>query len=394
MSSASTLVFRRQQRILKICTVLFAPVAFFTRRLEWVVGVEDIASMATQISRALPRSYSVVRTRHPFYESVRYDAIIQKQNVREGTLREQWQRLYAGPVLLAWLINRSRGFVYVGAFGFLQHEHDDRAFEFSTLRRRGRRIVCYFTGNDIRSPKLSTARAEQTGRPNLGSILASVDPLFATDEYDDTRRRRARVADQYADAIFTAREDQLAYLERPTHPFLYFYPDENFAPPTSKFDAPERIIVVHAPSKTLLKGTPAVREAMERITREHPHVEYRELTGVTNDRVLAALDEAHIAVNQLYASMPGVFGIEAMARRCVMVASARSADEPDLGPDADHAWVHADAESLYDTLSDLIARPNELAEQARRGWDWARANASRSACSQRIAQTLTSLAQP
>ncbi len=385
---SATTVFDRQRLLLRVCTWLFAPVALFSRRLEWVVGPEDVALMATHIARALPRSYTAVHVRHPFYAGVGYDAVIQTDSAALGGRWQTWRRLYGGPVLLAWLVNRAKGFVYVGGEGFLASHHDEREFEFAFLRRRGRRVICYFTGNDIRSPRLMAERAEQTGRPNIGTALLAVDPLFATEAYDRSRRERARVADAYAEAIFTAREDQLSYLRSPTRPFLYFYPDEQFAAETAKFDRLDPLVVVHAPSNPLLKGTDAVRAAMARLTAEHPHVQYRELIGVPHEEVLAALDTAHIALNEFLSSVPGVFGVEAMARRCVLVTSANVRDEPDLGADAEGAWVVADTTDLYERVGALIADPAALAAQASRGWQWARDHASASACASAISDAL------
>lgn len=387
MSGSDTTIFRRQQLLLKVCFVLFRPIALFTRRLDWVVGPEDIALMSTHIAGALPRSYTALLTRNPFY-SVSYDAVVETSSRALGGRWAIWRRLYGGAVLLAWLACRSRGFIYVGGLGFLKSDHDEREFEFAFLRAHGRRVVCYFTGNDIRSPRLSIERAERTGRPNIGSILVDLDPDFAHPEYDAARRTRAEVAERHAEAIFTARVDQIAYLESPTHPFLYFHPDEQFVQTTSKYDTLERIVVVHAPSNPRLKGTDAVREAMDRITATYPQVEYRELTGVPHEQVLAALDAAHIALNEFHSSVPGVFGIEAMARRCVLVTSADVDDEPDLGEDSRGAWVIADVDSLHDQITAILARPQEMAAQADRGWEWARRHASASACVRAINEVL------
>ncbi len=164
MSDPATVVFRRQKALLRVCSVLFKPFAFFTRRIDWVVGPEDIALMATHIAGALPRSYTAIHARNPFY-SVAYDAVIQKPSRALGGRLEVWRRLYGGPVLLAWLMNRARGFIYVGGGAFLEGHHDERDFEFSFIRSHGRRLVCYFTGNDIRSPKLSLERAPAPGGP-------------------------------------------------------------------------------------------------------------------------------------------------------------------------------------------------------------------------------------
>lgn len=393
MAASTSVVFRRQQALLRTLFWVFKPFALFTRRIDWVVGPEDIALMATHIAEALPNSYTAIHARNPFY-SVEYDAVIQTTSTALGGRLATWRRLYGGPILLAWLVNRARGFIYVGGGAFLEGHHDEREFEFAFIRRHGRRLVCYFTGNDIRSPRLSQQRAEETGRPNIGSILATIDPIFAAPEYDLARRTRAQVAERHAEAIFNARNDQLSYLEGHTHPFLYFYPDEQFVDSTVKFDAPERIVVVHAPSNPLLKGTDAVREVMARITQSHPHVEYRELIGVPHEQVLAALDDAHVALNEFYASVPGVFGVEAMARRCVLVTSARASDEPDLGEDADEAWVIADVHTLHDALLTVLAHPEEMAAQAARGHAWAMANASASASARALALALAPATEP
>ncbi len=388
MTASTSVVFRRQQALLRTLYWVLKPFALFTRRIDWVVGPEDIALMATHIAEALPNSYTAIHARNPFY-AVEYDAVIQTSSTALGGRLATWRRLYGGPILLAWLVNRARGFIYVGGGAFLEGHHDEREFEFAFIRSRGRRLVCYFTGNDIRSPRLSVTRAEETGRPNIGSVLVTIDPAFAAPEYDRARRLRAEVAERHAEAIFNARNDQLSYLEGHTHPFLYFYPDEQFVDATDKFEAPERIVVVHAPSNPLLKGTDVVREVMARITQSHPQVEYRELIGVPHEQVLAALDEAHIALNEFYASVPGVFGVEAMARRCVLVTSARFADEPDLGEDADDAWVIADVDSLHDELRTVLAHPAEMAAQAERGWNWAKRHASASASTKALNQALS-----
>ncbi len=387
MSDPSSVTFRRQKLILRVCHAVFAPFALCARNLDWVVGPEDIALMATHIAAALPRSFTAIHARNPFYD-VPYDAVIQTSSTALGGRWATWRRLYAGPVLLAWLAHRSRGFIYVGGGGYLDGHHDQREYEFGFLRAHGCRIVCYFTGNDIRSPKRMAERARDTGRANLGTVLLALDPIFATDEYDDARRRRAEVADEYADVIFNAREDQLSYLTSDTKPFLYFYPDEQFAPPTTKFDALETIVVVHAPSNPRLKGTDAVRRVMERITSEFPDVEYREIINAPHRQVLDALDGAHIALNEFYSSLPGVFGIEAMARRCVLVTSARVADEPDLGADAEGAWVVADVDTLYERVADVLSHPERLAAQSAAGWEWARQHASASACSRVLIEAL------
>lgn len=385
---SNTTIFRRQKLILRVFFWVFKPFALFTRRLDWVVGPEDIALMATHIAASLPRSYTAIHARNRFYPTIRYDAVIQTASTALGGRWAIWRRLYGGPLLLAWLVNRSRGFIYVGGGAFLEGHHDEREFEFSFIRRHHRRLVCYFTGNDIRSPKLMAELAERTGYPNLGTALAALDPIFMTPEYDSARRLRAKVADRHAEIIFNARLDQLSYLERPTEPFLYFYPDDDFLTTTDKFRSLEKIVILHAPSKPVLKGTDHVRAAIEILSQERDDFEYRELVDVSNQDVLGALDDAHIALNEFYAYMPGIFGIEALARRCVLVTSADGREERDLPEGANDAWVIARVHDLLDKVRWLLDHPDDLERQSEVGWRWARENASAHANGRRLREIL------
>lgn len=384
--AATSRRFDRQKRVLSLAYWLLKPLALFFPRIGWVVGVEEIALMTRHIANALPRARAVVHRLHPFYD-VDYDYVIQHDSSRFAVYR----RLYGGPLLLAWLANRAHGFIYVGGAGFLDIQDDQREFEFSFLKRRGRKVVCYFTGSDIRSPRRMRELAEQTGFPNIGSLMLDIDPVYATDEYDGVRRERSRIADTYADRVFTAGVDQLSYLTSPTEPFRYFYPDDAFAEPNGKFDNVERYVILHAPSNPRLKGTEYVREAIARLSKDRDDFEYREITDASNAEVIAALSQAHIALNQFHAFVPGVFGIEALARRCAMLTSADERLEPDLGPGANEAWVVTRPDEIFDNLTRLLDNPLSIREQAERGFAWARANAAASADGRRVRAVLDQL---
>lgn len=341
--------------------------------------------MTEQIARAIPDSLTVIDQVHPFYPNSA-DIVIAPAGARFDRLR----RWFLAPLILGWALPRARGVIYVGHKGFLEHAMDERAWELRFIRARRRHPVLVFTGSDIRSPALMSSLAIEHGFENIGSILAASGPPFTSEHYEETRRRRSEVADRYASAVFTARVDQLSYLTGPTHAFPYLYPDDRFTPDASKFDDLTKIVVVHAPSKPVIKGTEAVRAAVEAVRERHPELDYRELTGVDNEQVLEALGAAHIALNQFHAYVPGVFGIEAMANQCVMVCSADPRIETDLEA-AEGAWVVATEATLAAELENLLAAPELLAAQAQRGQTWARDHASESATGERLRQVLDGL---
>lgn len=353
------------------------------RPVSWVVGPVEIASLVVNVARAIPGSFSVALTPHRFYDAP-YD-------YRIDPGRGDWlRRRLVAPWLFGRLAAHARGFIYVGAEGFLLAA-DGRAWEFAFLKRHGVRIVCLFTGSDIRSPVLMRRMQEETGLENIVTYLDQVAPVFASVGYDDQRRQTAVVADRSADAIFSAAVDQLSYLASPLEPFPYFYPDDDVLLDDAKHSAPGPRIVVHAPSSPIIKGTQVVRAAVQRLRADGYDFDYRELSGVPHTEILAALREAHIVLNEFYAFVPGVFGVEAMANGCALLTRADETIETGLPAGSNEAWVVTTAGDIYTHLRRLLDAPETIGPQAAAGRDWVLRHATVSASGARIAKLLDRL---
>lgn len=341
--------------------------------------------MAHHISRIIPRSYSVVLVQHKFYD-FDYDRVVAR--LRNPFLAEVLAAVL-GPIILGRLINRAQGFVFLGDLGFLSvNEHNFREFEFEFIRSRGCKLVCYFVGSDIRSPQLLREFEKKTGLVSLGTQLEKSDPVFGTEQHEKSRQRVAAVAEKYADAIFSASVDQLSYLTRSTYPITYFYPDEDFQRDDSKFDSLDHIVVVHAPSNSIIKATDLVRDAVERLHSEGYHFEYVELINAPNTTVRKELARTHIVLNQFYAYIPGVFGIEGLASNCVVLMSADENIEPDLPAGSNDAWVVTRYFEIYEKLKHLLDHPEVLRQQAALGQAWATEHVSFSHAGPRLLEVL------
>ena len=342
-----------------------------------MIGPVEVASIVANFARAVPDSYSVTLTPHRFYD-FSYDFQI-------GAGRGDWlSRRFVAPWKFGRLAATARGFVYVGAEGFLLSGMDDREWEFGFLRRHGVRIVCLFAGSDIRSPALMRRFQEETGLETIATYLDQVSPLFATAAYDEQRQRTAAVADRYADVIFNAAVDQLSYLQRATEPFPYFFPDEDLLLDDAKHAAPGPRIVVHAPSSPIIKGTQVVRAAVQRLQAQGYDFEYRELIEAPHAEVLASLREAHIVLNEFYAFVPGVFGVEAMANGCALLTRADESIETDLPVGSNSAWVVTTAADIYANLRQLLDHPDQITQQATAGRAWVKEHATVSASGARV----------
>lgn len=349
--------------------------------MSWVVGPVEVASMVAGISAALPDAYSVSLAPHRFYSHT-YDFALTGR--RGDALRHRLQ----SPWIFGKLASQASGFIYVGPAGYLADTGDGRRWEFAFLKRRGVGLACVFTGSDIRSPSLMRAFQARTGLETIVTYLDQVSSVFATEEYDAKRRTLARVADAHADVIFSASVDQLSYLERTTEPFPYFYPDQDVLEDDTKHQGEGPMIVVHAPSSPIIKGTQVVRAAVQRLQWEGYQFEYRELIDVSHDEVLRNLRDAHIVLNEFYAFVPGVFGVEAMANGCALLTRADEAIEPDLPAGSNSAWLVTTVADVYWNLRLLLDEPARVVEQARAGRAWVKANATTSATGARLRATL------
>lgn len=362
--------------------------------LDWVVGPYEIASLVYDIGRALPNSLSVVLAKHRYYD-LPYGWAPGPLSRLPGAARGR--DLFLGPWQLGRLAARARGFLYVGSEGFLNSGRDLREHEFRFLRRRGIKIVCMFTGNDIRSPKRMRELEQELRRPNLGTYLADINPVFGTDAYDDLKRQIAVVTDRYADLIYNADVDQRGYLERPVLPTRYFYPDDEITNSFERFADLTRPVVMHAPSSPIIKGTQLVRAAVAALFEEGYEFDYVELIEVPNADVKVALMRAHIVLNEFYAFTPGVFGVEAMASGVALLTSADPKVEPQLPADAADAWLITPPHRILDHLRLLLDEPHRLEPLARRGTQWVRdhasASSSGSAISAELGEVLNRLAR-
>ncbi len=347
-----------------VCNVF---VARTMPRKEWAVGVDEVAANVHNISRALGDTVSVSMTQHPFY-AYRYDHALPAR-FKGRYLRHIVCILYS-PILLGYLCCRVNGFLYVAGGGYLLTEFDGREREFRFLKAHGLKIACFFCGSEIRSVRLMNELSRALGRDLISTYQTVAIPGFDANRRETFRKMLAASADAHADHVFNAPVDQISYLRKPVHPFMYFYPDSSFRRNDAKFSDLRRVRIVHGPSSPLIKGTPLVRAAIKKLQLEGYDFEYKELIGVSNHVMLASLAEAHVVLNEFYALVPGQFGVEAMASHCALITSADDRIETSLPPGANSAWMVTEYWNIYDHLKRLLDDPALIRHYADAGFAW------------------------
>ncbi len=354
--------------------------------ISWVVGPDDVASMVVQIASAISNSYSVSFSQNPSY-AYAYD---HRCHTRDSSPLRWIERIFVGPILLGRLMNRARGFLYVGDTGFLLHGKDQRAFEFAYLKKHSRMVVCYWCGSDIRSTRRMHELEAATDLPNISTYIRFQNPRLETDGWERIKAKIAAVADRYADAMFSNSVDHLSYLTRPTEPFLYFFSDEDIVE-RDKFNDLSCPVIVHASSSPIIKGTPLVRAAIALLRSQGYEFEYVELIGVSNAEVKRQLARAHISLNQFYGFSPAVFGAESLAAGCAVMMSADPAIETDLPPESSEAWLVTKHHQVYENLRLLLDEPHRIEPLARRGQAWAREYASQTGAGEKLNRVLNAV---
>ena len=375
-----TLVFQGQ----KILCVISFFLAFRRNSqdlIDWAVGPEDIVGLATSIQDVLPNSRLALAHSNPFLK------LPGKITWQDST----FLRLIMGPIILGQLARSSRGVLFVGGQGYLIHSIDERAFEFYFLRSKGLKVVCLLAGSDIRSLRLMLDRTKTTGFESIADYVLLAKPGLNIEIHDAKIKKRCEVINKYADLIFTSPSDQETYLREDSKVFQPFLPDEFFCSSEDKFDDLAKPLVVHAPTSPVTKGTPLVRAAVTRLRIEGYEFDYQELQGLPNSEVRTMVRNAHVVVNELYAFVPGVLGVEALASKAVLVTRASKALDPSLPGDPGSAWIPTEPWMVYEVLRDLISNPSSLRVKARNGYDWARKYASSSTQGKRFAGTLGKL---
>lgn len=325
----------------------------------FVVGVTEIANCTLFFKKAFKKeAVSINFGENKFYQNNQYDYELNVKNIYLSYLI----KIFYGPYLLAKLANEAEVFVYFWWTGFCT----DRELDYKFLKKKNKKIVCIFVGSDIRSRELLKEKC----------IINKNDSYVFYDGYDTEAneirvKRVANLADVYSDLTFNPKEDQISYLENYIDTFMYMIDDNILNSSPFELSEKTKIKIVHAPSNPLVKGTPLVKAAIKRLELEGYNFEYIELQNYSNKEVLKILNESHIVLNQFYTYLPGVFGVEAMAKRNAVLMSA---DYENLPQEAKTAWMRTKYWELYDNLKYLLDNPSKIKEYADTGYEFVKNN--------------------
>jgi hypothetical protein len=331
-----------------------------------IIGFSEICGLIFQIGKIMPGSSTVCFRRDPFFDDTTYDFYL-----NDG-FAFRLRRLIFGAWLAAKIAATYERVIYIGAERLLIESFDSGAFEFKFMKKKGLTIVCWFTGSDIRSLQKLRELHQGSNSQTWADIVPLVYPDRDTPVFEEQQKRRAVVADSFADLIFNNNRDQASYLMRTDSDTFAITDVAFFSDNLEKFSDSDQVCIkiLHAPSNPILKGTPLIRSVIARLASEGYRIEYTEARNLSRSEMQIALSETHIFLNQFYAKIPGHAGFEAMASSCIVL---QSAEIPDLDACAlaIDPWVQCTTYDIYDQLKKVLDHMKDYIPVAEAGYQLA-----------------------
>jgi hypothetical protein len=115
--------------------------------------------------------------------------------------------------------------------------------------------------------------------------------------------------------------------------------------------------ILHAPSKSEIKGTNAIRIIMDRICLKYKDVEYVEISNVPNAEVLNEIAKSQLVIDQLYSDIPiAAIGVEAGSYGvpCVIAVGGMEFWRKNLGESQLPPSIACDVKDVETTIENYI----------------------------------------
>jgi hypothetical protein len=283
------------------------------------IGLTEIANIADTYGRAFRalghETVSMIWKRNRFYPSGQYDIVLNKNSsVNKGwseKIGDAATRLGAARYLPR-MIRECDVFLFIFGSAFLPG-----ALDYALIKQAGKKIVSTFWGSEIRYGYALEQESEALGfadeiRPFLETLKSQRGNYYQ-------RLNTIGAAEKYADLILS----QQGYGQLQTRPYMRANVPVDVGSFLCKIPAREKPLILHAPSKRDIKGTPVVLQTIEELREEGSHsgfgFDFRLIENMPNPEVRANLVEADIVVDELYSETVGMLSSEAMASGCVAV---------------------------------------------------------------------------
>ena len=284
------------------------------------IGTEEIASLLTDLAYGFKKpGISVTtyrRSENKFYTLNKYDItggnllnnIFNYKNWKFLSKNVQYylERIdekITGPFLKI----KTRSLVKNhDVFIFIWRPWLHESYLFPLLKKKGKKIICIHVGTDVRH--ISAFKQQYDIDTSTWEQDFHSDPL-------ESKMQRVRYHELYADMIYSLPDQAGLSLRGYNHFRIPLRKDKNIL-----FNIPARKepLIIHAPSRSGIKGTEIINKTIEKLKQDGYKLEYRFIQNMPNEQLLKLLSEADILCDELYLHGPAMLSAEAMAAGCAV----------------------------------------------------------------------------
>lgn len=314
------------------------------------IGTEEIASLLSDLASGFKdMGYKVttyVTAKNKFYPTHKYDIV---RGTLINDLIHYWEWKFLSNRLKDYC-KRIDTFISVPYLKWknrkLIEDHDlfifiwkpwlDESYLFPLLKKKGKKIICMHVGSDV--------RYAQAFQQQYNIDTAGWGDFFVNDNLD-RKLKKIRYQELYADIFYSLPDQAGLYLRNYNHLSLSLNKAKDIQ---FKIPARKKPLIIHAPSRSEIKGTSIINKTVERLKNEGIELDYTLIQNVPNEELLRLLTEADILCDELFLHGPGVLSAEGMAAGCAV--ATRCFNVPPFQPPV----CAVTPENLYEELKRLI----------------------------------------
>lgn len=187
------------------------------------------------------------------------------------------------------------------------------------LKKLGKTIYVTYQGDDARQKDYCLQHFKIT-------FMKYVPKNYNLPGSDEYKRWSISQFDKYADEIFSVNPDLLNVLPASAKFIPYTNIDIQEWIPTPLKTNKKKIVIIHAPTDRLIKGTSFILESVQQLKKEGFNFEFKLIENITHDKVKELYKNADLVIDQLLAGWYGGFAVELMALGKPVIAYIRKSD--------------------------------------------------------------------
>jgi hypothetical protein len=229
--------------------------------------------------------------------------------------------------------------------------------DYEILKRKGKKIITLFIGDDVRWYEAMRQHFSAEGIPPI-----------KYPEYDHSltnlisKLRFLRTAEKYSDLIISV-PDQSQLALKPYKYFSTIINTQSIKENTAQSQVP---LVIHAPSDRIIKGTEHILDAVNKLKSEGLQFEFKLIENMPHTDVLGWYEKCDVVIGQLGIGL-GKQGMEVLATGKVLLTGLHPMSAPNKNYTNDNPSVNISKENIAEKLREVILNYDERCHLAKRG---------------------------